>query len=376
MSISIDEYLPEYFKETADDIHSRMLREAPEGINTIEGDIFWSATRPCALEIVKAKKVALLQVLKLGILQTTTGKFLDLKGEADGIPRKDGSATIQKIEIKAAEGTRISAGRVVCTVGTEEEKSIEFIVQDTVVVDSTGITTVKAECTQIGTIGNVAPGNIKMLTQTIDGVISVLNVEIIKDGVDVESDEDYLVRILENAQNPPTSANIAHYKKWAKEYPGVKDCKVIPLWDGNGTVKIILVADGNKPTSEELVKEVKTYIDPYPEGEGRGKAPIGATVTVVSCVEKSINIKADLVLKDGYSIEIISDSVKNSIENYLQGLDFNTTDYISYARVGNAILTTDGIIDYSNMLIDDNNKNVTIAENEIVTVGNIEIGEQ
>ncbi len=122
MSISIDEYLPEYFKETADDIHSRMLREAPEGINTIEGDIFWSATRPCALEIVKAKKVALLQVLKLGILQTTTGKFLDLKGEADGIPRKDGSATIQKIEIKAAEGTRISAGRVVCTVGTEEEK--------------------------------------------------------------------------------------------------------------------------------------------------------------------------------------------------------------------------------------------------------------
>ena len=54
MIISIDNYLPDFFKETADDIHKRMIDEAPENISTLEGDIFWSATRPVAVMGVNA----------------------------------------------------------------------------------------------------------------------------------------------------------------------------------------------------------------------------------------------------------------------------------------------------------------------------------
>ena len=368
-----EEMLPDYLKESTNDIHARMIKNAPEGISTVEGDLFWDNTRPVAEEISRFKKLSLKAILKLGTTQTTSGKWLDLKGEVDGIPRKDGSAAIQKIEIKATEGTRISAGRVVCTVGSEEDKPIEFMVQDTVVVDSTGIATVESECMQIGTIGNVAPGNIKMFTQPIDGVMSVSNIEIVKDGVEVESDESYLNRILENASNPPTSANDAHYEKWCKEYPGIEDCKIISCWDGNGTVKAIVVADGHKAAKDELVQELHDYIDPYPR-QGKAQAPIGAEFTAVSCKEKAINIKVNLQLADGYVLNNCKEELIDSLDKYLKKLPFKTTKYISIARIGNLVLNVPGVIDYSELYLNNSTANCNLLEDEIAVSGTIELG--
>lgn len=368
-----EEIIPDYLKESVNDIHARMIANAPNNISTIEGDMFWDNSRPVAEEIARFKKISLKAILKLGTTQTTSGKWLDLKGEVDGIPRKDGSAAIQKIEIKAAEGTRISAGRVVCTVGTEEEKSIEFVVQDTVVVDSTGIATVEAECMQIGTIGNVAPGNIKMFTKPIVGVISVTNVEIIREGVNIESDSSYLKRILENASNPPTSANDAHYEKWCKEYPGVSDCKIISCWDGNGTVKAIIVAEGHKAAKDELVQELHDYIDPYPK-KGKAQAPIGAELTVVSCKEKAMNIKVNLQLADGYVLNNCKVEFSKALDEYLKQLPFKTTKYISIARIGNLILGIPGVIDYSDLYLNSSTSNCNLLEDELAVSGTIELG--
>lgn len=379
MTISIDNYLPDFFKETADDIHKRMIDEAPENISTLEGDIFWSATRPVAEEIAKAKKLALLQVLKMGITQTATGEFLNLKGEADGIPRKLGEPAIQKILFIGTEGTIISAGRIVSTVSDEDNQAIQFLILETVTIDSSGTATTTAECLKSGKIGNVAEGNIKILTRNINGVKQITNTEIVKQGIDDESDESYLSRILENAQNPPTSANIAHYKKWSKECTGVSDCKVYPLWDksngknGNGTVKVVIVADGNKSASDELVRKVKTYIDPYPEGEGRGQAPIGSTVTVVSCTEKEINITANISAATGYTKEMIQNNFKNALTEYLSKLSFDTTTYISLARIGNVLLSIDGVIDYSDLNINGSSTNIALSSEEIAVTGTVEI---
>ena len=379
MTISIDNYLPDYFKETADDIHKRMIDEAPENISTLEGDIFWSATRPVAEEIAKAKKLALLQVLKMGITQTATGEFLNLKGEADGIPRKLGEPSIQKILFIGTEGTKINAGRIVSTISDEDNQAIQFLILETVTIDSSGTATTTAECLKSGKIGNVSEGNIKILTRNINGVKQITNTEIVKQGIDDESDESYLGRILENAQNPPTSANIAHYKKWSKECTGVSDCKVYPLWDksngknGNGTVKVVIVADGNKSASDELVRKVKTYIDPYPEGEGRGQAPIGSTVTVVSCTEKEINITANISAATGYTKEMIQSNFKNALTEYLSKLSFDTTTYISLARIGNVLLSIDGVIDYSDLNINGSSTNIALSSEEIAVTGTVEI---
>ena len=49
-------------------------------------------------------------------------------------------------------------------------------------------------------------------------------------------------------------------------------CKVIPLWNGAGTVKIVIVDADNRPADSELISKVKEHIE-----ENR---PIGAEVTV------------------------------------------------------------------------------------------------
>lgn len=372
MTISIDNYLPDYLKETSEDVLKRAISNAPSNINTMEGDIFWNSVKPFSEEIAKFRRVSLLQILKLGITQTATGKFLDLKGEAEGIPRKKGSAAIHKIKISAKEGTRISAGRVVCTTRTEDQAAIEFLVQNTAIVDDSEIAIIEVECTEIGTIGNVAIGNINMFSQNINGIISIENIEIIKFGVDDELDGDYLERILENASNTPSSANDAHYEKWAKECTGVSECKVIPQWDGDGTVKIIIVADGHKAATKELVNEVNNYIDPYPK-MGKGQAPIGAELTVVSCIEKAINIKVKLQLSDGYILNICKEKFGVMLDTELKEMPFKTTKYISIAQLGRLILDIPGVIDYTDLYLNESVSNCILAEDEIAVKGILEL---
>lgn len=373
MPISINKYLPDYLKETSEDVLARAISNAPPNINTIEGDLFWDAVKPFSEEIAKFRKVALLQTLKMGITQTATGKFLDLKGEADGIPRKEGSPSIQKIQITATEGTKISAGRIVSTESNEYNEAIQFLILETITIDSSEIGTTTAECLTSGKIGNVAPGSITVLTKSINGVKQITNTEIIKEGIDDESDQDYLERILENASNPPNSANDAHYEKWARECVGVADCKVIPQWDGNGTVKVIIVADGHKSANETLLQEVHDYIDPYPK-KGKGQAPIGAELTVVSCKEKAINIKVNLDLADGYVLNTCNDVFGELLDEYLKQLSFKKTKYISFARIGNLILNVPGVVDYSDLYLNNVTSNCSLLEDEIAIRGTIELG--
>lgn len=51
--------------------------------------------------------------------------------------------------------------------------------------------------------------------------------------------------------------------------------------NGNGTVKVIVAGNNGMQLDDTIVQKVKQYIDPE-DGQGSGKAPIGARVTVVS----------------------------------------------------------------------------------------------
>lgn len=153
-----DLILPDFIIESADDIHARMIAEAPENISTIEGDMFWNSTSPSAKEIARAKNIALKKILYSRFPQTANDDDLDYCGEESGVKRNDADYAIQKMLFIGLEGTPIEKGRIVCTEATEENASIEFSILDTVTIDSSGEATVNAKCTIAGTIGNVAIG--------------------------------------------------------------------------------------------------------------------------------------------------------------------------------------------------------------------------
>ena len=135
---------------------------------------------------------------------------------------------------------------------------------------------------------------------------------------------------------------------------GVGDAKCLPLWNGAGTVKVIIVDSEKQLAGSELINKVQSYIDE--------QCPIGADVTVTTATTVSINVtfSADV---DESTIE----SIKANIRNYLRDVSF-ANGYVSYAKIGQTILNTDGVDDYSKT------ENIAISETEIAVLGGVTVG--
>ena len=217
-------------------------------------------------------------------------------------------------------------------------------------------------CDTPGSVGNISIGAINRFPVTLPGLVSVTNSAPAEGGFDEESDEELRQRYFEKVSLPATSGSKYHYIMWAKEVSGVGDAKCIPLWNGNGTVKVIVI-DANKGTaSDELITEVTEHIE-----ENR---PIGAEVTVESASPKVIDISVSVVTASGIDMETAKTKVSESITKYLQKNAFSNT-YISYAQIGGCILACDEVSDYTNLLINGATDNVEILETEVPVLGGV-----
>ncbi|WP_238917265.1 baseplate J/gp47 family protein [Clostridium sp. YIM B02555] len=354
--------LPDYITKTSEEIHKEMLDNAPDNINTIEGDVFWNATKPMADESARIRNIALKKILYSRFPQTATDGDLVEIGESKGIYKKSADYAIHKMKFVGEEGRVISAGRIVSTESTEITAAIQFMINETVVIPANGEVTVNATCTVAGTIGNVALGGIKLLLKSLNGIASLENIEIVKYGVDIEDDESYRERLLEEMQRPNASGNKYQYEQWAKEVTGVGEAKCVP---GAGSVKIIITDSNNKAATEELIQEVYNHID-------KARPILAGTLTVVSAVEKAIKITAKIVLDEGYTLEKIRDNFEILVNEYLKTIKFKSSDnnisYVSIAKIGNLILNILGVLDYSELRINDGTSNITLEDQEIATL--------
>lgn len=364
--------LPDFITENSDDILKRMIDQAPSNISTIEGDPFWNGVSPLAKEIARIKNIALKNILYSRFPQTATGDDLVYCGDEAGVSKKEADCSIQKMKFTGTPGTTILAERIVCTEATEDNKSIEFKLLETVTIGDTGEITVDAKCTEAGTIGNVAIGGIKILATSLNGIASVSNIEIVQKGVDVEDDESYRQRILDKDQKPITSGNKYHYEAWAKEVEGVGAAKCIPLWNGNGTVKVIITDYEKHAATAELIEKVYDYIDSV-------RPVLCGTLTVVSAVGKAINVTADVKLVQGYNLGVVQQEFGNLIvSEYLKKIPFdsrsNTVNYISNAKIGNLLFCTTGVLDHQNLKINGLTSNIPLSDDEIAVLGTVSLG--
>lgn len=365
--------MPDFLNEDADTIHERMLEKAPKDINTIEGDFFWNNTRPVAEEIAATKQLQLAQILRFAFVQYSSKPYLELIGGPLGVTRNAATYTHGTLKVQGTPGTVLESGKIAGTVSSDDVESIEFEFQETKTIDDTGAVDIEVQCTQPGTIGNVKAGSVTLMITPINGIKSVTNEKDFTNGTDEEDDDHYRERILERMQTPATSGNKYQYKIWAKEVPGVGDAKVVPLWNGNGTVKVVIINANKRAADQSLIDAVKNYIDPQPEGHGEEHAPIGATLTVVSAVEKAIDVVATVVLASGYTIQQVQDTFSANIQQYLSDLAFNST-YVSYAKIGSLLLSTAGVVDYNDLTVNTKTVNVALADEEIPVPGTISLG--
>lgn len=354
---------------TEEAIRQRMLDRVPSDIDKTEGSYVWDSLAPVAMELVFVSLLAQ-YVLEMSFAQTSTGSYLTYRAAEHGVIRRAAVAATGKISITGTANSTIPRGLLLATEGdeTQDVTSIQFETTESVVLDASGAGEASIEAVLAGTSGNVPAERIVLLLSTNQNVKAIANHESISGGLDEEDDDTLRDRYLEKVRFPGTSGNIADYKQWAKEVSGVTDVHVIPLWNGPGTVKLVILGPNKLPPNAALIAAVQDYIAPTNEGDR--KAPIGATVSVVPAETLSINVNATILIDSSVIISLaeIRENFTTDLTNYLSSLAFKA-DTIRYSRIGSLLIEQTGVVDYINFTINGGTSNIPVMENQVAIIG-------
>lgn len=371
--------LPDFLTtETFDAIMIRLLATVPDDIDKAEGSYIYDALAAAAAEMVQMK-IDMGNFLKRGFASTTFGEYLDLRCEEHGLTRKDAVKATGQVTFTGTAGVTIPAGTIVATPADPmlSVASIEFVTTSEATIPESGSIAVDIECSLAGEKGNVLAGTITVLASKItpaSSISAVINAAATTGGEDIETDAALLARYLEYVQNPGTSGNKADYKNWALEVPGVGDAQVIPVWNGHGTVKVVLIDEDKQPTSAAVITAVQNYISPDPE-DGEGKAPIGATVTVAAATAVNIDVSATMTLTGTKTLAQVQTAFEIALADYLKSIAFTDDPTVRYVRIGSLLLDTEGVQDYSALLVNSGTANITISAGQVAVKGTVTLNE-
>lgn len=350
------------------EILSNMLGNISDTYQKSPGFLTYDFVKTTALEIDTVYKY-LQSIANLRLVKDLTGDDLTVRVyDNKGLIRK--VATNAKVSLTLTGTGTVNAGDLFST-----PNNVQFASLETKAITNTG--TILAQCTEAGSKGMVGANSITQFPITIQGITAVNNPLASYDGFEEETDESLKNRYYELLRDPITSANMAHYKFWAKSVTGVGNAKVIPLWNGNNTVKVIILDSNMVPASSDLVDATQLYIDPKGAGDstwgtGAGQAPIGAYCTVVSATSKAINISAKITKASGYIDQDIIDGITDKIKSFFKEIAFSSTiNYVSYTKVVSLILEVEGVLDAQNVTINSGTTNVVIGNEEVAVIGTV-----
>lgn len=338
--------------DTSETVLERLKNDLPSRYDVSTGSYTYDIEKVHAEEFHNAYDLVENKERQFSVA-TATGIYLDRLVADFGVMRKDAVNAEGYVTIRGDTGAAVHVGDKVAA------GNVIFSIQTYATINDAGGVTVPVVCDMPGAAGNVAAGAINRFPVTLPNILSVTNAEPTSGGADEETDSALRERFSEYVSRPITSGNKWQYIAWAKEISGVGDAKCQPLWNGNGTVKVIVVDTDMQPASETLLSRVREHIEQ--------QHPIGAEVTVAAATVLQINVACH-VISDSDATE----SIKNNINNYLKSVSFKA-GYVSYAKIGEAILHSDGVIDYEDLRVNGGNENIPVSETESAVLGGVEI---
>lgn len=347
-----------YESQTFETILKRMLDKVPNMFDKREGSIIYDAVAPAAAELAQMY-IELDVVINESFADTESREFLIRRAAELGVIPYPSTYAVFKAEfnINVPIGTRFSMDKYNYIITEKIEECIY-----------------KAQCETIGSGPNRYIGRLIPIDY-IEGLESAKLTELIIPGEEEEDTEVFRARYIENLNSDAFGGNISDYKNKVKAIKGVGNVRVYPVWNGGGTVKLVITdSDYNVPTSA-LIEEVQTQIDPIQNaGEGFGIAPIGHIVTVEAVKEKEINISAEITLQEGYFVEDVIAQLENSWGAYIADLrkkwgDSNLVVRLSY--LDNIALEVSNVVDIANTTINGEHKNLVLEDDYIPKLGEV-----
>lgn len=340
--------------QTEPAILERMLSTINAEVDKRQGAVAYDLIDPAAQELAQAY-IALDNTLGFAFLnEGMPSDLLTIAASDLGVDRKPSIKANGLVKLSGPIGQVVTASTQVRT-----DNGVYF----STLVDATltdGTATIEVEAQVGGVSGNVDIDEINTVVGDLVGVVSVTNESAFDSGVDEESDEALLQRVYDKVRKPATSGNVYHYEQWAKEVAGVGDAKATAVWNGPGTVKVVLLGDDKQAPSQSVIDATTTHIE--------SERPLGATVTVVGATEKAININADLTLASGATLGEVQAEFEAAVTAYLESLAFND-NLVRYTQIAALLLGVPRIIDYANLTVNGGTSNVETLDDEVSVLG-------
>jgi uncharacterized phage protein gp47/JayE len=290
-------------ENTFESLMDDMLSQVSDDTDTREGSVIHDAIAPMALENEQVYSDLGL-VLDECFADTASYYYLVKRAAERGVFVREGTAAVLKIECTPADAT-VEVGN-------------EFTIGDLIYTVSENLTNgfYAITCNEIGEAGNDLTNDV-IPVNDIEGLESVVATEIITAGTDDEDEENLRKRYFDSFVNVAFGGNKAEYKNKADEFENVYGCKVYPVWNGGGTVKLKILGADYKAASSSVVEEIQQAFDPTQDGGGVGIAPIDHIVTVDTVAEIPINVSLTIAYVQGYSWADISERFATAFEEYL-----------------------------------------------------------
>lgn len=355
-----------------------VLDNAPEGIDTRQGSIFYDAVSGVLLKVAKLY-TDLDIIFEMTTIATATGEALDIRAAEYGIKRR--AATPAKYKavfdgITPELGERFYYDGLYFFLGLDEEKEVYYF---------------EAEIAGEGG-NNIYAGTPAVPVNNITGLVSATFGAIYENGSNEEGDESFRARIKEKIAGPAENGNRQHYKTWCESIDGVGRARIFPLWNGPNTVKGVLIDPVGKPCSPTKVAEVQALIDPADKGMtavvggrvytvgdglGNGKANIGAHFTAAGANTVEIAVTFHAELTSGVDKEVAEQEAAEAVAEYLKGLVLSANEtedvVVRVSAIGAILSSCKNLVDYNTLQLNGGTGNIIPGEDDVPVLKEVRI---
>lgn len=369
-------YEPIFDDNTFENVLERNLDRIPDEFDKREGSVIYDAIAPMAIEI--SLLYSYLDFLFKNAFGDTANRYwLIERAKERGIePYKATKAVIiGRFDAKLNIGDRFFIDDIYYTVSKLQKEEKELFFYELI-------------CNEEGSIGNIEGGKLTP-TRTIRNLNLAEIYKLAILGEDKEDTEDFRERYFETIKSIAYGGNIDDYRKKVKAIDGVGLVKVIPVWNGGGTVKLIITDSEFKEPTSELISKVQEIIDPIPfHQKGVGVAPIGHYVTVVGAKSKKINITCEILKSRDSNLEEIKSEIEKDVAEYFKSQRKKWASYekadsniyvendIRLAKITSIVLNVADVIDYETIKFTDTDKKIfELSEDELPVLGDVIVTE-
>lgn len=179
---------------------------------------------------------------KMPFIETAVDEFLTLKGAEWVGDKLQPTTALGDVVFTGVTGTLVPIGTEV-----QDPDGVKYDTQANVTMVA-GTGTVQVVSQESGLDQNQAAGTALTLVSPIVDIDNDVTVDTtgITGGTDIETDEDYRIRIIDRIQNAPNGGSVNDYKQWVKDaLSSATRIWVFPQLQGPGTVGIYFVKDND-----------------------------------------------------------------------------------------------------------------------------------